>query len=101
MLASLKKSNENALTHEPHKAGLTVRQQHTVVVHHDGTVVGTSTTDPLAENAVLIELKAPTALNTVHQDQYTNYLKGSRLWLCLRLNFECTRLDIKRPVNRS
>ena len=56
MLASLKKSNENALTHEPRKAGLTVRQRHNVVVHYDGTVVGTSTTDRLAENAMLVEL---------------------------------------------
>ena len=97
----LEKVYENALTHELRKAGLTVEQQHNVVVHYDGVVVGTYTADLLVENAVLVELKAVTALNTVHSTQCINYLKGSHLWLCLLLNFGSTRLEIKRLVNGS
>ena len=52
----LEKIYENALAHELRKAGLTVEQQHNVVVHYDGVVVGTYTADPLVENTVLVEL---------------------------------------------
>jgi GxxExxY protein len=62
-------------------------------------VVGTYTADLLVENAVLVELKAVTALDTVHRAQCINYLKGSGLWLCLLLNFGSPRLEIKRVVN--
>jgi GxxExxY protein len=95
----LEKVYENALTHELRKAGLLVEQQHNVVVHYDGVVVGNYSADLLVENAVLVELKAVTALDTVHRAQCINYLKGSGLWLCLLLNFGNPRLEIKRLVN--
>jgi GxxExxY protein len=95
----LEKVYENALAHELRKAGLAVEQQHPVTVHYDGVVVGTYTADLLVENAVLVELKAVTALDTVHRAQCINYLKGSGLWLCLLLNFGNPRLKIKRVVN--
>jgi GxxExxY protein len=95
----LEKVYENALAHELRKAGLTVKQQHPVLVHYDGVVVGTYAADLLVENAVLIELKAVTALDTVHRAQCINYLKRSGLWLCLLLNFGSSRLEIKRVVN--
>jgi GxxExxY protein len=90
---------ENALAHELRKAGLKVEQQHPVTVHYDGVIVGTYTADLLVGNAVLVELKAVTALDTVHRAQCINYLKGSGLWLCLLLNFGNPRLEIKRVVN--
>jgi GxxExxY protein len=95
----LEKVYENTLVHELVKAGLAVEQQHPVTVHHDGVVVGAYTADLLVENAVLVELKAVTASDTVHRAQCINYLKGSGLWLCLLLNFGSPRLEIKRMVN--
>ena|ERR1700720_1097046 len=95
----LEKVYENTLVHELVKAGLAVEQQHPVTVHYDGVVVGTYTADLLVENAVLVELKAVTASDTVHRAQCINYLKGSGLWLCLLLHFGSPRLEIKRVVN--
>jgi GxxExxY protein len=95
----LEKVYENALTHELRKAGLIVEQQHPITIHYDSVIVGTYTADLLVENAVLVELKAVTALDTVHRAQCINYLKGSGLWLCLLLNFGNPRLEIKRVVN--
>ena len=51
----LEKVYENALVHEPRKAGLTVEQQHAVTVHYDGVVVGAYVADLLVENAVLVD----------------------------------------------
>jgi GxxExxY protein len=95
----LEKVYENALTHELRKAGLAVEQQYPVTVHYDGVIVGTYIADMLVENTVMVELKAVTALDTVHRAQCINYLKGSGLWLCLLLNFGNPRLEIKRVVN--
>jgi GxxExxY protein len=94
----LEKVYENALSHELRKAGLTVEQQHSIAIHYDGVVVGIYTADLLVENALLVELKAVTTLDTVHRAQCINYLKGSGLWLCLLLNFGSPRLEIRRVV---
>jgi GxxExxY protein len=90
---------ENALMHELRKAGLTVAQQHNVVVHYDGVVVGAYTADLLVENAMLVELKAVNALDAVHRAQCMNYFKATGLQLCLLLNFGNPQLEIKRLVN--
>jgi GxxExxY protein len=95
----LEKVYENALAHELRKAGLCVEQQHNVSVRYDNVVAGTYAADLLVENGVLVELKAVTALNTVHRAQCINYLKASRLWLCLLLKFGNPKLEIKRIVN--
>jgi GxxExxY protein len=95
----LEKVYENALVHELRKSGLAVEQQHNVTVHYDGVIVGAYTADLLVENAVLVELKAVSALDAIHRAQCINYLKASRLWLCLLLNFGNPRLEIKRLVN--
>src|ERR1700733_4568814 len=83
----LEKVYENALTLELREAGLEVKQQHDIAVHYRGTVVGAYTADLLVEDAVLVELKAVKALDEIHQAQCMNYLKATRLSLCLLLNF--------------
>jgi GxxExxY protein len=53
----------------------------------------------LVENIVLVELKAVSALDAIHNAQCLNYLKATGLWLCLLLNFGNPRLEIKLLVN--
>jgi GxxExxY protein len=53
----LEKVYENALVYELRKSGLTVLQQHPMVVRYDGIVVGEYTVDLLVEHTVLVELK--------------------------------------------
>ncbi len=95
----LEKVYENALAHELRKAGLFVEQQFPISVRYDGVVVGSYAADLMVEKTVLVELKAITALDSVHRAQCINYLKGSGLRLCLLLNFGSPRLEIKRVVN--
>ena len=89
---------ENALAHELRKAGLCVRQQHGILVHYDGIVVGHYAADLLVEDLVLVELKAVSALEPSHRAQCLNYLKATGMPLCLLLNFGRPRLEIKRLV---
>jgi GxxExxY protein len=95
----LEKVYENALVYELRKAGLRVEQQYNAAVHYDDVVVGVYTVDLLVENSVLIELKAIRALDAIHKAQCMNYLKATRLQLCLLLNFGHPRLEIKRLIN--
>jgi GxxExxY protein len=94
----VEKVYENALAHELRKAGLTVAQQHNVLVHYDDIIAGSYTADLLVEQAVLVELKAVRALDAIHKAQCMNHLKATRLWLCLLLNFGPPRLEIRRLV---
>jgi GxxExxY protein len=95
----LEKIYENALAHELRKAGFEIKQQHNMSVYYDRVVVGTYTADLLIENAVLVELKAVRALDSIHKTQCLNYLKATGLPLCLLINFGNPRLEIKRVVN--
>ena len=95
----LEKVYENALAYELRKHGLAVAQQGGVVVRYDGFIVGEYTTDLLVEDAVLVELKAVKALDTIRLTQCLNYLKATDLHLCLLLNFGKPRLEIKRVVH--
>jgi GxxExxY protein len=95
----LEKIYENALAYELRKGGLAVSQQHNISVYYEGTVVGAYTADLLIEHTVLVELKAVRVLDPIHKAQCLNYLKATRLPLCLLINFGNSRLEIKRVVN--
>jgi GxxExxY protein len=95
----LEKVYENALAHEIKKAGLSVRQQEPITVHYDNVIVGDYVADLLVENLVLVELKAVKSLEDIHLSQCLNYLKATRLKLCLLLNFGTKKIQIKRIIN--
>lgn len=76
-----------------------MRQQHDAAVYYDAQVVGQYTLDLFVENTVIVELKAVAALDDVHRAQCLNYLKTTRLNVCLLINFGKPRLEIKRIVS--
>jgi GxxExxY protein len=95
----LEKVYENALAHELEKCGLHSVQQQSITVWYDGVVVGDFIADLVVENKVLIELKSIKALNNLHFAQCINYLKATRLKVCLLMNFGNPKLDFKRIIN--
>jgi len=94
----LEKVYENVLAHELRKAGLKVVQQHALQVFYDGVVVGDYNADLLVEDRVLVELKAAKALDEVHMAQCLNYLRATRLSICLLMNFGKPKLEYRRLV---
>ncbi|MFH0981742.1 MAG: GxxExxY protein [Planctomycetota bacterium] len=96
----LEKVYENALAHELRKAGLRAKQQQAIEVWYDGVVVGEYVADMLVEEGVLLELKAVKAFDDVHMAQCLNYLKATKLSVCLLINFGNPQVEIKRIVNR-
>jgi len=95
----LEKVYENALAHELVKCGLRCAQQHSITVWYDGIVVGDFLADIVVEDRVLIELKSVRALNNLHFAQCINYLKATRLKVCLLMNFGNPKMEFKRIIN--
>ena len=94
----LEKVYENALAHELRKSG-SVKQQHGIEVYYDNIAAGAYAVDLLVEGKIRVELKAVRALDANHTAQCLNYLKATRLQLCLLLNFGGSRLELKRLAN--
>jgi len=92
----VEKVYENALAYKLREAGLAVAQQHALDVVFEGHVVGTYVADLIVNDAVLLELKAVSALSTIHVAQGLNLLKASGLETCLLLNFGVPRLQVRR-----
>ncbi len=86
---------EKALTHELNKAGLVVEAQLRIPVYYDDIIVGNFVADLLVQDEILVELKSAKALESIHFTQCINYLKATRLRLCLLINFAPT-VEIKR-----
>jgi GxxExxY protein len=94
----LEKVYENALRIEVERAGLPTRQQHAVDVLFRDQVVGKYFADLVVADAVVIELKAASAFDRVHEAQCINYLRATGLHVCLLLNFGRPRLEVRRIV---
>jgi GxxExxY protein len=94
----LEKVYENSLAHELRKAGMRVEQQYSIDILYDGIVVGEYFADLLVEKSVLVELKAVKALDGIHIAQCLNYLKVTRIKVCLLLNFGKPKVEVKRVV---
>lgn len=98
----LEKVYENALAHELRKAGLRVEQQFAISVLYDSVVVGDYVADLLVkdgQHSVLLELKTVKHLEEVCMAQCLNYLKATKLKLCLLTNFGNPKVEIKRIAN--
>lgn len=65
-------------------------------VMYDKIVVGDYVVDLLAENRILPELKALSALESAHTAQSLNYMKATGIRVCLLLDFGRQRLEVER-----
>ncbi|HEX4642653.1 MAG TPA: GxxExxY protein, partial [Candidatus Acidoferrales bacterium] len=95
---SLEKAYENALTVELKILGLSIESQKTFPVRYEGTVVGNYQADLVVSARVMVECKAVSNLDVVHDAQLMNYLKASGLRLGLLINFARPKLQYRRLV---
>jgi GxxExxY protein len=95
----LEKVYENAMVHELRKNGLFVEQQKPIPVFYDAVCVGDYVADLIVEGKVLVELKAISGLIDEHTAICLNYLRCTKLGVCLLINFGKPRLQFKRLVS--
>ncbi len=94
----LEKVYENALNVEFKLRGLQAQQQAPLKVYYKDELVGDYFADILVENEIIIELKTVKEFDDIHIAQCLNYLKITGLKLCLLINFNKPRVEIKRIV---
>ncbi|MGB0036596.1 MAG: GxxExxY protein [Candidatus Acidiferrales bacterium] len=94
----LEKVYVNALAVELRSAGLNCIQEMPLQVKYRGAIVGDYIADAVVEGRVLLELKACTGLDHVHEAQVLNYLRASGMRVGLLMNFGRPKLQFRRFV---
>ncbi|MGH9816204.1 MAG: GxxExxY protein [Candidatus Acidiferrales bacterium] len=94
----LEKVYENAMVVELAQNGLAVRQQQFFKVKYEGVTIGDYLADLVVENKIIVECKAVSGLDSVHEAQLLNYLKATGLRVGLLLNFARPRVQFKRLI---
>jgi GxxExxY protein len=94
----LEKVYENALSIELRKGGLSVESQKAFPVQYEGIIVGDYIADLVVSAKVVVECKAVSNLDPVHEAQLMNYLKASGLRVGLLINFARPKLQYRRLV---
>ena len=94
----LEKVYENSLAIELRKLGLAVESRKPYSVLYEGTVVGDYQADLVVSPKVVVECKAISNLDPVHEAQLMNYLKASGLRVGLLINFARPKLQYRRLV---
>lgn len=91
---------QRALAVEMRKAGLEVAREIKQDIFYKDfpKPIGTRRADFVVAGKVLVELKAVTALEDVHEAQLLNYLKAYRLEVGLLINFGEKSLKYKRRI---
>jgi GxxExxY protein len=83
----LEKVYENALLVEVGKTKYRVVAQSPISVYYEGQLVGEYFSDMVAEDKVIVEIKAAKSLTPEHEAQLINYLKATGKEVGLLLNF--------------
>ncbi len=94
----LEKVYENSLSIELRKCGFTVECQKAFPVTYEGVIVGDYLADLVVAKKVVVECKAVSNLDAVHEAQLMNYLKASGIRVGLLINFARPKLQFRRLV---
>jgi len=90
---------EEALLTEFKKSGIGYEKQKVIRVDYDGQGLGNQRIDLLADDEIILEIKACTKIIPIYRDQVISYLKTANKKLGLILNFGRSKLEIKRVVH--
>ncbi len=91
---------QRALAVEMRRAGLEFAREveHDIYYKDFPEPIGTRRADFVVARIVLVELKAITMLEPVHEAQILNYLKAYRLEIGLLINFGEEKINVKRLI---
>ncbi len=83
----LERVYQNSMAIAARRLGLNIKNKHDIEVYFEGQVVGEYEADLIADDAVIVELKAGRALAPEHEAQLLNYLKATHYEVGLVFNF--------------
>ena len=92
----LESTYENAMMVELKMQGLEVANQVPMRVDYKGVEVGVFRADLLVEKRVIVEIKAVSQLNKIHEMQLVNYLQTTHIDNGVLVNFGGDEFEVKR-----
>ena len=94
----LEKVYENAMMIELKERGLKAERQVPIRIAYKGHEVGDYFADIVVEGKIVLELKAVSSLEKIHEAQLLNYLKATGFKIGLLVNFAYPKAEIKRFI---
>ena len=94
----LEKVYGNALSFELQRSGVLIEPQKIFPVKYENVIVGEYQADLVAAGKVIVECKAVSNMDSVHEAQLINYLKASGMRVGLLINFGRPTLQYRRLV---
>jgi len=94
----LEKVYENALSFQLQRIGLSVESQKVFHVKYERAIVGEYQANLVVAGKVIVECKAISNMDSVHEAQLINYLKASGVHVGLLINFGRPTLQYRRLV---
>ncbi|MBO4826480.1 MAG: GxxExxY protein [Prevotella sp.] len=91
---------KNAMFIEMRDRGINVETEVPLQVQYKGIAIGEYRADMVAERKVIIELKAVSALVTIHEVQLVNYLTATGIDHGLLINFGADVIEIRRKYRK-
>jgi len=88
---------KNALGIELEEAGIEHKVETPLKVLYHGRIVGEYFADLIVDNKIIVEVKAVTKINPVHEVQLVNYLKATGINVGLLINF-AKSVEVKRRI---
>ncbi len=85
---------QRALAYELSKKGLNLEIQYPINVYYENIIVGDFYVDILVEESILVKIVAIDSLTEQHKKKCLNYLKASKLEVCLLINFGVPTLEV-------
>jgi len=89
---------QKALAHELRARNIPFQEQVHLPVMYKGELVGDYIADFVIDGKLIVEIKAVSRLNSVHQAQAMHYLTATGLRLALLLNFGAGSLEHRRVI---
>jgi GxxExxY protein len=89
---------QTALAHELELRGIAITEQARLQVAYKGIIAGEYRADFLIDDKVIVEIKAVSELNEIHEAQLINYLKSTGYKVGLLINFGASSLEHERRV---
>jgi len=89
---------QTALAHELELRGISCQEQARLQVGYKEIIAGEYRADFVIDDKVIIEIKAVSELNEIHEAQLINYLKGTGYKVGLLVNFGASSLEHIRRI---
>ena len=94
----LEKIYENAMMIEFRKTAILAVSQSPIEVIYNDEIIGDYFADIVVEDRLILELKAATALQKIHEAQLLNYMKACNFKIGMLVNFTYPKAEIIRFI---